>query len=351
MTNLLKEIRNFRHLLKRKETITFYAESKEYFPYLEGLVERLDNPCYITSDSKDPVLLKPEAFYLNRLLPLYMAFTNCKVLVMTMTDLNQFHIKRSVHPVHYVYTFHSLNSTHMTLRFGAFDYYDSILCVGPYQVEEIRRHEELYKLKPKKLVEAGYYRLEKLYESYKEYRKENSGVNVLVAPTWGPSSLLEVCGRELLGILAKEGYKVTLRLHPETVKRHQFSNYNGVVLETSVVGTDSLVGADILITDWSGISLEYAFGTERPVIFIGTSPKISNPKYEELGIEPIEFHLRNKIGIEVSPNELNRIPGIIQSLITNKRQYGTTMQKLRDKYIFNFGNSSKVGADYIRGLI
>ena len=270
---------------------------------------------------------------------------------MTMTDLNLFHIRRSYNPVHYVYIFHSLVSTHMIYKFGAFNHYDSILCVGSHQIKEIRKHEESYGLKPKKLIEAGYYRLEKLYEAYGKYNKEDKEITVLVAPTWGPTNLLEVCGKELLEILLGRGYKVILRLHPETVKKHRFTNYNNVTLETSVVSMDSLVRADILITDWSGIGLKYAFGTERPVIFIDTPPKVRNPKYKELGIGPIESYLRSETGIIVQPSNIGNINTIIQEVLNKQEIWKAKLSRLRSKYVFNFGKSSKVGANYIKELL
>lgn len=342
-------IREITNLFKKKGEVVFYAEHGDYYPYLEGLVRELgiDNVSYITSDPSDIT----KGIYLNRLFPLYMALANCRVLVMTMTDLNLFHIRRSIHPVHYVYVFHSPISTHMIYRFGAFDHYDSILCVGPHQIEEIRKHEKLYGLKPKILVEAGYYRIEKLHEAYKKCNQKTQNLTVLVAPTWGPTNLLEICGKELLGILLNEGYKVILRLHPETVKKTQLSTYKNITLETSVVNMDSLIKSDILITDWSGIGLKYAFGTERPVIFIDTPPKVRNPRYKELDIEPIEYHLRSKIGTIMPPSELNKIPQTIQNLLTNRENYKPIIKELRNKYIFNLGKSSKVGTDYIRGLL
>ena len=347
---MFNEIKNLRRLLRNREEITVYSEGRNYFPNFEGLIKELGSLCYITSDSSDPILSEYNTYYLNKLFPFYMAFVNCKILLMTMTDLNSFHIKRSINPVHYVYIFHSLFSTHMVYRYGAFDHYDSILCVGPHQVKEIRKHERLYGLKPKNLIETGYYRLERLYETYKNYKKEGSGITVLIAPTWGTSNLLEVCDKELINMLLREKYKVILRLHPETVKRRQFQECDGVTLETSIVNIDSLVKSDILITDWSAISLEYAFGTERPVIFIDTSPKIWNPRFRELDINPIECSLRNKIGETVSPNELSRIPQIINDFISDRESYKETLSVMRDKYVFNFGHSSEVGADYIRGL-
>jgi len=239
----------------------------------------------------------------------------------------------------------------MVYRYGAFDHYDSILCTGLHQIEEIRRNEKLYGLKTKNLVKTGYYPAERLYEAYKRYGKEDKEVSILVAPTWGHTNLLELCGNELLEVLLSEGYKVILRLHPETVKRHKIPDYKGITLEASITSIDSLLKADILITDWSAIGLEYAFGTERPVIFIDTPPKIRNPRYQELGIVPVESYLRDIIGKVVSLNELSAIPQVIQTLLDSKETYKPILSKLRNKYIFNFGKSSKVGADYIRGLI
>ena len=233
---LSKEIASFYRFFwkipKTKKVIVFYAEHEGYYPNFEGLIEKLISGyeqvlCYVTSSPNDPILQTSEqrikAFYLNKLLPFFMAFVNCKVFVMTLTDLNRFHLKRSINPVHYVYVFHALVSTHMVYQYGAFDHYDSILCVGPHQVKEIRRHEELNKLPSKKLIEAGYYRLERIYETYRKYFSEKSSSTskgtLLIAPSWGVANILESCGEHLVDILLEVGYEVIVRPHPETVRR------------------------------------------------------------------------------------------------------------------------------------
>ena len=79
-----------------------------------------------------------------------------KILLMDMPDLGSFHIKRSkVHPVHYIYIFHSMFSSHSYLRKEALDNYDTIFCVGKHHIDEIRKAEEVYGLKPKKLINYG----------------------------------------------------------------------------------------------------------------------------------------------------------------------------------------------------
>jgi len=178
IVHLIKEMADFHRFFwrtpKAEKSIVFYAEHGGYYSYFEGLIEKLisghnRNLCYVTSDPDDPILQETQSrirtFYVNKLLSLFMAHINCKVFVMTLTDLNQFHLKRSINPVHYIYAFHALVSTHMVYRYGAFDYYDSILCCGPHQAQEIRRHEELSGLPVKCIIEAGYYRLERIYEA------------------------------------------------------------------------------------------------------------------------------------------------------------------------------------------
>ena len=71
---------------------------------------------------------------------------------------------------------------------------------------------------------------------------------------------------------------------------------------------DSLLKADVLISDCSGVTLEYACGTERPVIFLEVPYKIKNERYEELGMEPLELSLMTKIGQKVPPGKLDTLP-------------------------------------------
>ena len=42
--------------------------------------------------------------------------------------------------------------------------------------------------------------------------------------------------------------------------------------------------------------MEYAYGFEKPVLFIDLPRKINNPAYSQLGIEPMELSVRNEIG-------------------------------------------------------
>jgi YidC/Oxa1 family membrane protein insertase len=106
----------------------------------------------------------------------------------------------------------------------------------------------------------------------------------------------------------------------------------------------------MLITDWSGIAFEYAFGTERPVLFIDTPRKVNNPDYEDLDIEPLIVKLRNKIGRSVSPHTLQMVPGMITQLLKEQKTFKEKITAYRDTYIYHWGKSAQRCADYIISL-
>ena len=117
-------------------------ENEHYTIYLKSLIETLVNEyglkvSYVTSSKTDPLLKSTNknisSFYIGDGIVRTKFFINLRadVLVMTMPDLETFHIKRSkIYPVHYVYIFHSLSSTHYIYRKTAFDNFDTIFCAG-----------------------------------------------------------------------------------------------------------------------------------------------------------------------------------------------------------------------------
>ena len=169
-----KELSRFKALDRKMRAIVFYAEDAAAWRHFESIVNELVEThkrkiCYVTSSPDDPILRSED----DRIQTFCIGFGTARmwffltlvadVMVMTMPDIETFHIKRSKYPVHYVYIFHTIVSSHMVFRRGAFDHFDSIMCVGPHHQEEIRATEQLYGLDAKILVEAvrvGAHRIE-----------------------------------------------------------------------------------------------------------------------------------------------------------------------------------------------
>ena len=351
----------------------FYAENKASMNHFKLLIQELTEKmnlqiCYLTSVKNDPIFSSKN----QRILPFYIGLgtartklfstLKAKILVMDMPDLGRFHIKRSnEYPVHYVYLFHSMFSVHSYLRKGAVDNYDTIFCVGSHQVKEIRETEKVYGLKPKKLINYGYGRLDTLLQKKKNSQLSNSNTKnlIIIAPSYGNDNLLERCGIKLIDILLKSNFRVMLRPHLITLRdstklidsiKTKFGKNSDFILEEGVIPFDSLNNSACMISDWSGISLEYAFTFERSVIFIDVPKKTLNPNSSDISLEPIEISIRSKIGHIISPNNLNEIPAIIRDLDKNTQDLVKQIKEIRAKTVYNIGESAKIGAEYIRQL-
>ena len=131
----------------------------------------------------------------------------------------------------------------------------------------------------------------------------------------------------------------------------QFGGDTDFLLELSIAGDESLMRADVLICDLSGVALEYALGTERPVLFIDGPIKVRCLNYEELGIQPLELAYREKIGVVLNRENLTSLPMFVSRLIENRRMFRTNIREVRNKSVFHFEKSSEVGAKYIIDLI
>jgi YidC/Oxa1 family membrane protein insertase len=259
----------------------------------------------------------------------------------------------------YVYVFHSMASTHMIYEPDGFDHYDTVCCVGPYMRDEIRAREEQQGLPAKELVDHGYGRLDAIIDAAatRETRERPSDPPVvLVAPSWGPTCIVETCGEPLVRALLDAGYEVFLRPHPMTAKKtpdaipalvDEFGGHERFTLDTGIAAQDSLHRSDLMVSDWSGAALEYAFGLERPVLFVDVPRKVNNPDYERLEIVPFEVTVREEIGRVVAPDRLGDVPGVVDEMIRGAAEYRDRIRRTRDANIFNVGTSGKVAAALI----
>ncbi len=370
--------RRFRKLPWEWREIVVYAETGQDWHQFSGLIEQLNGPlgrrvCYLTSDPEDPGLSRqherfvaihvPAGFFLT----LLFQTVECDVFVLTMMDLGNLHLKRSIHPVHYVYLFHSMGSTHMVDHAASFDHYDTLFCAGPHQVAEIRRREELKGLPAKNLYDFGHPRLEQVLADRREWRAERDGHDgpddsapvVLVAPTWGETSIFNVCGGELIGVLLDAGFHVVMRPHyqsnrltPEVIAavRRSFDGHPRFEYVDRMGETRSLLRSDLLVSDWSAMALEYALGLEKPVLFIDVPRRIRNPDWEELGIEPIESAIRAEVGEIVSPDSLEQAPGAARRLMSAYGSFAEKVRPLRERTVFRLGHSIADGAAELAAL-
>jgi YidC/Oxa1 family membrane protein insertase len=364
--------RRFRQLPRAARRIVVYSESAQDWHHFRPVLAHLTGPlgtdvCYVSSDPADPGLaqdnprIRPFCIGTGVVRIWFFQFLDADVLLTQLLDLGNFDLKRSIHPVHYVYMFHSLISTHMADHEDSFDHYDTILCAGPHQAREIRRREELKGLKPKRLVPHGYHRIEQLMAERRDPPpvRSDADIHVLVAPSWGEQTILNTCGAELVEVLLGAGFRVTLRPHfqtrwqtPEVIDR--ISARHGTDPRFRLVEqmgeSDSLYDSHVMITDWSGAGHDYGMGLGKPVLYIDLPPKSRNATWPELGIEPFEMWVRDRLGALLPPGRLAGAPAVIRGLVADPERFREHVATLRRDWMHNVGRSGPAGAEAVAAI-
>lgn len=349
--------------------LVFYSESSGFYKYFQDVIEYLLDHSnvtihYVTSDPKDQIFdiakaqprIRPYYIGEKRLITLFMKM-DADMVVMTVPDLDNMYLKRSYvrKDVEYVYMFHAMVSTHMIYRKGSFDHYNTILCVGPHHEREIRETEKLYGLPEKKLVSFGYPLLDRLIKQNSHVRRGDVP-QILIAPSHHDGNIMDSCLEEILGYLTGRGWRVVVRPHPQYVKRsagragalkEKYAGQPDVVFETDFSGNDSIYASDVMITDWSGISLEYSFTTGRPCVFINTPMKVLNPEYTKYESVPMQIDVRDKIGVSLAPEDTAGIADIVKDMLSGKLLPPEEVKAIAQQYVYNIGASGQVGGQYI----
>lgn len=364
------EKKDYKRFFKYGEKqIVFYSEKNGFYKYYQNIIETILRKTdivihYVTNDPNDEVFkLASDNFHVyyigeNKLIVLMMKM-DADMVVMTTPDLQKYHIKRSMvrKDTEYVYVDHAMGSLNMTLRKHALDYFDTIFVPNDLTIEEIRKQEELYGLPQKTLVKCGYSLIDNMIERYeKEGKKENDPKVILIAPSWQEGNILDNGIETILEQLLGKGYHVILRPHPQYVRhfgeklemmRAKYAKNSDFTLQTDFSSNSTVFQADVLVTDWSGIAYEYSFTTLKPTLFINTPMKVMNPDYKELGIEPFDIIIRDKVGISVELDALQSISKTVHALLNDNEYSPEEMAKIREQYLYNIGKSGNVGAKYI----
>lgn len=351
-----------------------YSERSGFYKYYEALISELKKRAknmtihYVTSDPDDAIFrlaetdptIKPYYIGQKKLITLMMRM-DADIVAMTTPDLDNYYIKRSLvrKDVEYIYVPHDMMSVHMGFRKAALDHFDTIFCTGEHVAREVRKTEEVYSLPEKTLVKFGYPLEEKLEKAYEDMDKTpHAKREILIGPSWQEDNLLDSCVDTLIEQLMCEENHITVRPHPEYVKRYPekikrlTEKYAGVpdeklTFELDFTTNKSTYSSDLLITDWSAIAYEFCFSTKKPVLFVNTKMKMENPEWEKLGLTPAEIYLRDKVGVALEKSELDRTKTVADELMSSGEKYKEKITTLLHEHLYSYGTNGAEGAKYI----
>ena len=191
-------------------------------------------------------------------------------------------------------------------------------------------------------------------------KNENPQKKILIAPSWQQDNIVDSCLETILDKLCEKGYKIIVRPHPQHVRykkeklellKEKYQTNPDIDIQLDFSSNSTVFEADLMITDWSGIAYEYAYTTQKPVLFVNTPMKIMNPEYEKIDVIPLNISLREEIGCSLDPDELDKLGDTVDSMLNNTEKYYTKIGEFVNEYVYNLGHSAEVGGKYIIGQL
>ena len=355
--NIILIIKNINIINSVKPKYIFYSENKSYQKYSYLLIQLLakknpDGIFYVSSDIDDKIEnLNIKNMFIGNgfFMQYFFNVVKSENMFLTITDLDNHVIKKTKNVNNYVYYFHSPVSTTIQYMNEAFDNYDTILCNGEYQINEIQRAESLKNNKKKKLIKSGYLYFDYLKEKINLQKNSNE---VLIAPSWNSNEVnfmnqnLELLIDEVL----KKGFNVRFRPHPENFKRSaniiegfqkKFKN-SKFILDDTVENKEAMENAKCLITDNSGIAIEYILLFKKPVLYFEDVKKIHNSNFEKYNdLITMEDKVKTTFGYIFTINEIKNIDLIINNSIKDFKNKDNIIEKFTNENFYNFGLTVK----------
>lgn len=367
------DYKKFFHVVNKH--LVFYSESGGFYKYFKGYIEYLLKHTkltihYITSDPDDKIFemsqeeprIRPYYIGENKLITLMMKM-DADMVVMTMPDLDTYHIKRSYvrKDVEYVFIQHGTGSNNLTYRRGATDSFDTVFCAGEHQYDEELEIQKVYSLPERNILKIGYPLIDDMHDDYEAkvasgQIKAHERPLILIAPSWQNDNIIDLCLEDILNQLKDKDYDIIVRPHPQEVRLkkekinglvEKYKDISNIEIQTDFTSNNPVMEADLVITDWSDIACEYAFTTSKPVLYINTPMKVMNPEWEKLTVVPINIYLRDKIGLNLDTNNLSKTAETVDYLLNHKDEYKKAINALYDRFVYNHGSSAEEGAKYI----
>ena len=337
-----------------------YSEGKQYWNTFKSLLDEFDKNkthcLFLTSDISDSAFKYNSPYIETKFIGtgnkayITLNFLEADVCIMTTPGLDVLQIKRSKGVKHYCHLIHSPADIH-TYKLFSFDYYDSVFTSGLHQEHSLRELEAERKTAKKEIVRCGC-----LY--YDEMVKEKSGsgnlklktTTLLIAPSWGKNGLLSKYGLKIIEPLIRGNIQIILRPHPQSfisepeiiesiLKR--FSGESNFTFDENKNGVFSMQKADILLSDFSAIVFDFAFVFQKPVLTMDFELNPIGFEADDLGTEPWEIGIFEKIGHRINENEIDRLPVLVEQYAQSS-DFSTLISKTLNESVFHFGHAAPV---------
>ena len=352
---------------KDRWTYVFFTDSKRYWnvfgPICDEMEKRGEKVLYLTASEDDPAFarayehIKVEFAGEGNRAYARMNMIKADVVLSSTPGLDVYQWKRSRDVKWYVHIPHQISDLTSYRMFGI-DYYDAILLTGAFQKRRIRMLEKMRGLPEKEMPVVGLPYLDTmLARAEAEGITPNERTTVLVAPSWGKSSIFHQYGEKIFDVLLKTEYDLIIRPHPQSFESEKelmdefmkkYPENERLRWDRSNDNYEVLKKADILISDYSGVMIDFSFVFGKPIIYADTS---FDPRPYDAGwLEDDPFWLftiLDKIGMQLKPEEVDRLPEMIEESLKSEERK-ESREAVRKASWECIGESAERIADYLQ---
>ena len=313
MINFLKNLQTLIHFKKNEKSFKriIFNENINTIKYLRAIIEN-DKPetCLVSLKKLNGIYFKNIKFYYfdnNFIVFILFLFLKVKYLYASTPDLNNSIFRKSIfNKTKYIYIQHSPSSLCMIYKHDAFINFDCIQVVNKNQYSDVLDINQFYnkKIKPFK---SKYFFLNNLQKNKKN--KINEKIDYLIAPTWNSNFYKLNLHILIFDILKELNKKFIFRPHYMSIRKNEFF-LKDLNIENNEIDLSPNFDFDIyknLITDWSGIYLEFLIIKKKKPIVINSKIKVRNNGYKKFSLKPIELELRDSLTTQFNINELDKL--------------------------------------------
>ena len=336
MISFILDIFNFIIFFTKKYEIGFFVENKNIFEYLKPYLLKKSKKkkiAVITFEKLDKINFNVDIYYFKSNLIRELVFSTLKLkfLYSSTPNLNNNIFKKSkFSSCKYIYLSHTPVSMTLIYRPNSFSNFDAVQVTNEYQFKEMNEIKGKNNLKIK-IFKSKYLFVK---QQQKKISTKKSEYDVLIAPSWNSNFYNTGCHIKLIELLKKKNLSYRLRPHPMSYKKKEIDKKE--LEEKDVLfDNDKLINFKkfkFIISDWSGIFIEYSLIFRKKAFLINTPKKMVNNDYDKYKNKPIEITMRDILG---ESYEIDNIPQLIDRLYNLKKEQTNSEDKKFNQIIDN----------------
>jgi len=319
---------------KDKVDFVFFSDHKRYWNVFKPVCDEMERrhiPCsYWTMSADDPALSETYEYVSREFIGegskgfARLNTMRAAICMATTPGLDVLQWKRSREVDWYVHIYHSAGDN-LGYRMFGLDYYDAVLETGDVQTKGIRLLEKLRGLPAKELTITGCTYLDAMQKRLEQMKPAaHERTTVLLAPSWGASSILNRYGADFIRQLIQTGYKIIIRPHPQskTAEKElldtlmaEFPENENLEWNYENDNYRVLSESDLMISDYSGVIFDYTFIFDKPIMYADVS--MDRAPYDSAWVDytPWTLDVLSKLGKKLEPSDFDHMKDVIDEVL------------------------------------